>query len=490
MRGAFESFQDDAAARLGVLRDALDKAREHVEGAEATVRRIARSLARTANEHGLSDLERRADNLADASTRRKMFARGRSLLEAVEAGPSGPQRTRILVVEDDPTSALLLESLLAADDRAVQCVDTALGALEALDDDPADLILLDLVLPDADGRDFLLRLRERPASAETPVVVMSARPASEARAECLALGAQDYLEKPADPAATRAVVAAQLARPAAGPVTGSRKGFADRAALARAFEAALARAAAGEIRLPALASLALERAGARPDGGSPGSDLWEASAPLRAVLRDGDVIAESRGGTMVALFVDARPDDVKERLESIDPPKIGLTAGVAAVASGASLGDAIARSDRMLSLARAPDMPRILASEPEGGGRAARVLLVEDDPVTATLVNHRLTKDGFEVERFEDGEEALKAARGGAFDVGVFDVKLGGMDGFELLQRVRALDHFRGVPILMLTAMGREADIVRGFELGADDYVLKPFSPVELVARIHRLLDA
>ncbi|MEQ9570189.1 MAG: response regulator, partial [Longimicrobiales bacterium] len=173
MRGAFDTFQQEAAARLSVLRDALDKAREHVDGAEATVRRVARSVARAAEDHGLSGLEQKADNLADSTTRREMFARARVLLDGVDAGPEGPQRTRILVIEDEPTTALLLQALLGADDRTVSCVDTAHAALAALDDEPADLILLDLVLPDADGRDFLLHLRERPASADTPVVVMS-----------------------------------------------------------------------------------------------------------------------------------------------------------------------------------------------------------------------------------------------------------------------------------------------------------------------------
>jgi DNA-binding response OmpR family regulator len=116
---------------------------------------------------------------------------------------------------------------------------------------------------------------------------------------------------------------------------------------------------------------------------------------------------------------------------------------------------------------------------------------VEDDRVTASLIRHRLEKDGFEVVHYDDGQVAYNAVEGGAsFSLAIVDVKLPGMDGFELLQRVRELRHSSDTPVIMLTSMGREADIVRGFELGANDYVLKPFSAVELLARIHRSLGA
>jgi two-component system OmpR family response regulator/two-component system alkaline phosphatase synthesis response regulator PhoP len=70
----------------------------------------------------------------------------------------------------------------------------------------------------------------------------------------------------------------------------------------------------------------------------------------------------------------------------------------------------------------------------------------------------------------------------------LLDVKMPGMDGFEVLERLRKTPSYVDVPIVMLTSMGSEADVVRGFRLGADDYMLKPFSPTELVARLRRLL--
>jgi CheY-like chemotaxis protein len=166
-----------------------------------------------------------------------------------------------------------------------------------------------------------------------------------------------------------------------------------------------------------------------------------------------------------------------------------FSGGVVDVSGDDSLRDGIARADRLLFQARSGGKPRILAEGQELDGPAHRVLLVEDDRVTATLIKHRLEKDGFEVLHYDDGRAAYEAVlEEGGFSLALLDVKLPGMDGFELLQRVRELPHFSDFPIIMLTSMGREADIVRGFELGANDYVLKPFSSVELVARIHRSL--
>ncbi len=119
-----------------------------------------------------------------------------------------------------------------------------------------------------------------------------------------------------------------------------------------------------------------------------------------------------------------------------------------------------------------------------------RILLVEDDRVTATLIHHRLVRDGFEVMDFLNGEDAYEWASKSPFDLAILDVKVPGMDGFELLERLRSIDRLEAVPIVMLTGLGSEADVIRGLELGASDYMLKPFSPTELLARVRRLMHA
>lgn len=117
------------------------------------------------------------------------------------------------------------------------------------------------------------------------------------------------------------------------------------------------------------------------------------------------------------------------------------------------------------------------------------ILVAEDDPVTAKIVVYRLSRDaGMEVIHVADGEAALEAAAQRTLAAAILDIRLPGLDGLGVLARLRASARHARLPIIMLTSLGTETDIIRGFELGADDYVVKPFSPAELVARLHRLL--
>jgi two-component system alkaline phosphatase synthesis response regulator PhoP len=115
-----------------------------------------------------------------------------------------------------------------------------------------------------------------------------------------------------------------------------------------------------------------------------------------------------------------------------------------------------------------------------------RLLLVEDDATLRRGLTDALHGEGHEVTAAADGHEARAALRGGRFDVVVLDVMLPGPSGLELLRELRARD--AATPVLLLTARGAEGDKVLGFELGADDYVAKPFSLRELLARVRALL--
>lgn len=114
-----------------------------------------------------------------------------------------------------------------------------------------------------------------------------------------------------------------------------------------------------------------------------------------------------------------------------------------------------------------------------------RILVVDDERPIADILKFNLEREGYEVEVAFDGPEALDKARRLAPDLIILDIMLPGMDGFQVCREVRA---FSSVPILMLTAKEAEIDKVVGLELGADDYVTKPFSPRELLARVRAVL--
>ncbi|MFJ3792869.1 response regulator transcription factor [Kitasatospora sp. NPDC090091] len=116
------------------------------------------------------------------------------------------------------------------------------------------------------------------------------------------------------------------------------------------------------------------------------------------------------------------------------------------------------------------------------------MLVVDDDPTVAEVVAGYLTRAGHHVDRAADGPQGLALARNARPDLLVLDLMLPGMDGLEVLRRLRATDGGAGLPVVMLTAKGDEADRILGLELGADDYVTKPFSPRELVLRVQSVL--
>jgi two-component system, OmpR family, phosphate regulon response regulator PhoB len=118
----------------------------------------------------------------------------------------------------------------------------------------------------------------------------------------------------------------------------------------------------------------------------------------------------------------------------------------------------------------------------------ARMLLVEDDAALAELLVWHFEREDFEVARTADGEEALLLAREATPDIVLLDWMVEGISGLEVCRRLRRAPETQNVPIIMLTARGEEEDRVRGLETGADDYVTKPFSPRELVARVHAVL--
>ena len=116
------------------------------------------------------------------------------------------------------------------------------------------------------------------------------------------------------------------------------------------------------------------------------------------------------------------------------------------------------------------------------------VLLIEDDTRLAGLVREYLGKHEIDVTVSGDGERGLAALRRGRFQVVLLDVMLPGMDGFEVCRRMRAAPELAAVPVIMLTARGDDVDRIVGLELGADDYLPKPFNPRELLARIRAVL--
>src|SRR5215510_4556802 len=106
-----------------------------------------------------------------------------------------------------------------------------------------------------------------------------------------------------------------------------------------------------------------------------------------------------------------------------------------------------------------------------------RILIIEDDPEIQEMLEYAFAQEGWQLFQAGTGEEGLEYLRKEGADCVILDIMLPGMDGFKTLKKIRSDESFRSLPIIMCTARGEETDIVAGLELGADDYVIKPYSP-------------
>jgi DNA-binding response OmpR family regulator/HPt (histidine-containing phosphotransfer) domain-containing protein len=382
-------FLAEMPARVAALEAArLLLAPAPAEG-EAALRRLAHMLRGSAGSYGFPDLSVAAARAEDApvpeldarvaelvAAVRKVVRRGRRRAadrrrraarpppsrpasDSTFAAPAeigvpetGPAPVRVLIVEDDPAISRLLERALASPSRAVVVAPTAADANRLLAAGRFGLIILDLHLPDGDGRRLLADWRAVAGTRDVPIFVLSADVGPATKAECFAAGADACFDKPLRADVIVAAVAARLARAGLGPM---------------------------------------------------------------------------------------------------------------------------------------PVTPT--AAEPASVDRAgpAKVLVVEDDPLVASLVVHRLSRAGLAVRHVVDGAAAVSALSDRP-DLMVLDLNLPELNGFQVLERMRERDGTRRTPVLILTASGAEDALVRAFALGADDYLVKPFSPTELLARVQRLL--
>ena len=412
---------------------------------------------------------------------------------------TGSEPSRLLIVEDDPEIRYLLSVVLDEPDREVITVGSGKEAEDLLQATEIDLVVLDLILPDMDGRTLLTGLRRSADTAALPVIVISARGGSEIRQECYDLGADAYAEKPFDAEDLAADVAARLERSVdrerrslEDPITGllNQAGLSDVATDTQSYYAL------------ALAQL---------DGFSMLAERWgwsEAQQLLRQVgeavasVTEGLAYAGRIGGgefgiVMVTEELSAAAALAERLLDAIrdlplqapggHPLRLTASVGVVLLDPATPVEEGLEAARRRLFQAREAGGDRVAAEE-SAVETTPRLLVAEDDEISATLLLHRLQKEGLEIVRHDNGREAYEAALEQTPNLVILDVKMPGMDGFEVLERLRKLPAYHRVPIILLTSMGSEADVVRGFQLGADDYILKPFSPVELSARVWRLL--
>jgi two-component system, cell cycle response regulator len=492
--------------------DALKAARKSLaksgEGSDS-VRRIAHSLRGSASSYGFPTLSENARLVEQAPPEALSACLDRLLSELIRVSAVvGPgDRPGILIIEHDAQMCRLLETILSGSDREVVALGTAGEALAALEDRQFALIILDLTLPDTDGRNFLLLLRERSATAGVPVIVLSGISGSQPKTECFALGADAYFEKPLAPEVLKAAVSARLHK----SVEHRREarqdvltGLPNRASFCEAFQRAVAMAA----RKKEAASLALldfdllKRINDHLGHVAGDAALRHAARAFSNALRRSDLLARWGGDEFALLLPNTNLQGARFAMEKMfsslaaspfrtqdgRPVPLSFSAGLVSVPSEAGVERVMAEADRYLYLAKTGGRGRIVSEADQARTQTRKILLAEDDYQITSLVSESLGREGFEVVHCRDGATALHSAMATPCALWILNLKQEATPGRNLLSDLRANWRGNRVPVLMITSLGTDEALARGFQLGADDYLVTPFSPFDLMSRVHSLL--
>lgn len=487
---------------------ALEQWLNRTEGADKELRRLAHMLTGSGASYGFPQISQHAQAVERAEPE-LLISRVEDLLRVMGSVLTVDDRIGVLVVDDDPDILALISAKLSLGKRPVTVARNAVEAEQRLRERSPALILLDLVLPDMDGRRLLSKWKADTATASIPIFVMSGWATDAVRQECLALGADACFSKPFVVDELTREIERRL-RPSEGSPAGFERdlttGLPNRAGFFKLFRRAeLLLPGAQRVMTTAVLEVDALSVIRATQGDAAVEDIlaWTAKTIERALQPLG-VLARWEGDRLSALFPSVNTETALATLEralgglSADryplpqgaTTKITFSAGLAEAPEGVSLEEAMSRASQALAEARAQGAGR-LAIYRKGTGRLQKtVMVVDDDDLLITLIKHRLEREGFHVVPFLNGPAAYAAAPAVNPDLVILDVKMPEMDGFELLERLRTITAFKKTPILMLTSMGGETDVVRGLSLGADDYILKPFSPVELLARVHRHLKS
>lgn len=509
MHGLERWYLDSLIGYADAIEGAVQSFEESPEEVDRSLRRMAHSIRGSAGSYGFPALGELAAATEDAKGD-ALVEHSRTLAETLRGVAQGSPNTelRVLVLEDDPIARRIARDALSGPGRSVTLAGTTSEFRHQLETGPADLIVLDLVLPDDDGRALLMELRERAATRATPIVVVSRLSDESTQSECYALGADAFFGKPIQGKLLSAAVSGLLARSGRARQASRQDvltGLPNRAAFDQAFRRAVAHARRTGTHL-AIGMLDVDRFKRINDrfGHVAGDRVLRAVADaISTRLRGSDMMARWGGEEFVALLSDTDAqgaaialgkclDAVRNLDFELNGQRLEVTAsaGVADVDVRATLAQAVERADQRLYEAKLAGRDRVVR-EGDSVALAAETpvaLLIEDDTAVGGAVKSCLAAAGIHVVTLTNGATARRELSNASYDVVILDIEIPGVGGLELLRWIRDEGLRRETPVLVLTSHDSDDMVTRAFDLGADDYVVKPFSARALAARVRRLL--
>lgn len=497
---------------LGPRIDALELARRGVmeKKPEALpgIRRLAHTLNASSQLYEFPEITAAA-KAVEAATGNEAVALVGELIRVLRTEIIGHPAhvASVLIIGGEPAASLEISRQLAARGKTAVIVGTAHEAEQVLVSQEIVFIVLDVFLPDADGRQFIATLRSRPMTAAIPVVVMAAKISDNDTDQKLVQKADGYFQKPVDAEQVAEFVSMRMKR-AHETLRAARRdlltGLLNRAAFCEHNEHMLHRA--GALKEPAaLVLLKIDRIKEiEAEHGAALRDmvLRHVAALLSTSFRAMDVICrwgvsefavlfpgeDQFGGTRAVEKIMATLQRHKFAAPDGDPIPLTLSAGVTVVTDKTLCEEAMERAAHNLYLAESSGGNHIVTSETEKARRKDHILIISRDPVMPGVVKGLIEKNNFRVAVMsataQNAKDVLSSRR---FHLVIIDEDLENGGGFRLLKGMRAIPNYNRTPVIML--ISTEDHMVQALEFGASDYMVKPFKPLDLLACIRRVLS-
>ena len=511
MEEPLETFQRGLGARIDALEMAMQAAVGGDSDAGETVHRMARTVSEQAAELDLITIREAAQRVSSASEAR--LPRETKALIAAMRAKAGSHRileSHVLVVGGTDELFDSLSARLAAADRVFLRAHGGEDADRLLKQHHVACMVLHLALPDIDGRMLLIRLRENPMTANIPVLILGGRIDELLKEDSLLQPTDDYMEGRPDLDAVTNWLAMRLRR---GPESNkparrdTLTGLMNRASFRETFDQI--RDFCQSTREPlALANISLRAS--QPMLGK--LDEYEREALLRQFgqrlatsLRATDTVArwgiyefaillpgeDLPGGTCAVQKIVAAVADQPLRQSDGDTLNLAIAVGISAVAPEQALDDVMAETERLAFESATRGGNEIVSAASAAAPRKPRrVLLLVRDAVTIRILGQILEKEHLEVTAFSQWDDEARAClRDTRFQLVLIDELLPPDGGLEVLKELREAPANNRLPISVLVTRNDEASIARALDLGANDYMTRPFAPLTFVTRIRRLMS-
>ncbi len=474
-----------------------------------SIRRLSHILRGSAGTFGFAQISQLAATVEDASEK-ELYQQLQALIALITetVAVHDKNNRRILVVDDDPDIQHFLKLSLEEEGYVVTHCSTIAQAWKIMNEETVELVILDLILPDGDGRNLLLDLRISNRFANTPIVVLSSKGLS-ASSECYALGADLYFEKPLNSVVPLVTAVSKRLLQKERSEQASQRDFLTGLLNRGAFHEIYAK----EHELAQRKGLPLTLAELDMDHFKQINDVYghamgdlvlqKVSEILKYTLRPSDFIARW-GGEEMAILMPAT--DQAEALEALLKCQkelqqqvfetqeklsfhVTFSAGVYQVKPTDSINSAMINADRLLYQAKKAGRNRIMSDRDVLFESVVlpKIMIVEDDPCLITILRNRF-ESRFELEIYTEGGRALQALQQTPVDLVLLDLQLPDMTGFDILSQLRKKYTPHELPVIIMTAQNNQQNVLNAFNMGANDYIPKPFSPLELEVHMQRFI--